>query len=140
MLNIRYSTQTDYKTFKPSQPNIDEIRALTDLPLSLCMALSWNASMVRVTVENGNEVICLFGVNSENELWLFFSEGLGEGLEHIPLSFYKIAKRFIGEQHLHGRVYINNEYAIKLVKFLGFELDEPKPFGPKNELFMEFRR
>lgn len=132
-MEIRESILEDYLKFEPSEPNIKEIRALTDKPLRECMMTMWNSSLERCTVVDKDKVLCLLGICEGNEFWVFFSK-----LDKLPLSFYKLAKKLITGKPFHGLIYKENIFAVELIKFLGFEVDEPIQYGYKNEWFMKF--
>ena len=134
-MEIKESTIDDYLNFEPSEPNIKEITAVTDAPLRVCMMTMWNSSLERYTVKHQGKTLCLLGVCEGNEFWVFFSK-----LDKLPLSFYKLAKEKITGKPFHGKIYKENIFAVKMIKFLGYEVTEPFPYGYKGELFMNFYR
>lgn len=135
MIETRPATIGDFALFHPSEPNIAEIRAVTDAEILRCMALLWETSGEKTAVIQDGRLIALYGIAEDNELWLFFSGGL----QSLPLSFFKKSRQFIAEHpKVHGRVYIKNKFAIDWARFLGFSLSQPYKFGQKGEMFMDF--
>lgn len=132
-MEIRESIIDDYLNIELSEPNIKEIHAVCSEGIKTCLMTMWNSSLERCTVVDKGNIICILGVCEGNELWVFFSK-----LDKLPLSFFKLARKIIVGKPFHGLIYKENTFAVELIKFLGFEVDEPIQCGYKNELFMKF--
>lgn len=64
-------------------------------------------------------------------------------VEKMPLAFVREAKGEVAamlalKPRLENFVAVNYASAIKLLKLLGFKLDEPVPLGKSGELFSRF--
>jgi hypothetical protein len=67
----------------------------------------------------------------------------GKAIERAPISFVKIARGWIAEAlqikpRLENYVHADYTEAVRLLKVLGFHLDEPAPLGPRRALFRRF--
>ena len=93
----------------------------------------------------GGRVVCIFGIRHIHPLtdigvpWMLSSDEL---LKHSR-AFLKLSRLYV--QALKQRyatlvnvVHAENKVAIRGWRWLGFELDLPKPFGEDGELFRRF--
>ena len=136
MIEIKTPSYDEFMSFTPSHANILEISEVCNADIQTVMSVLYNASEVKFGAYDGDILVCLFGICPDNELWLFFSDKV----IYLPMSFYRVAKKFISDKNLHGKVYIENKFAIELVQFLGFKLGEPCPYGLNGNLFMDFTK
>jgi len=92
------------------------------------------------------EPILAFGVGAGASLlrfrgtpWLLGTEKMKE----VKVAFLRESRRFIAEmlepfEMLENWVDVRNRVSILWLKWCGFTMDKPEPFGPDNRLFMRF--
>ena len=109
---------------------------------ALFKAMKVTASPRTVLVDR--EVVCMFGVSSTTILsdvgspWLL---GTDKMVSH-PLVFLKRSRDYFQGirkeyKHLENYVDVRNEISMRWLMWLGFKMDEPKPYGA---LGLDFRR
>jgi hypothetical protein len=129
-VNIRKATFNDFAVFKLHPKNIEEVQVLSEIDPDTCLAILWDHAVEKNIYTVNDKPTCLFGFLPNNEFWLFFHEGINS----LPLSFFKISKKYIADcKKVHGMIYYKNTFALEWVKFIGFEI---KP--AKNKLFYDF--
>jgi hypothetical protein len=135
MLNLREATLDDFSNFELHQKNIDELKAYLTVEIDVIMALLWDNSQDKTIVFIDDKPACLLGVINSTEVWLFFSKDI----DKLPLSFFKLGKKFIAKyDYLQGHIYSENTFALQWAKFMGFTIEEPKPYGEQGKLFHKF--
>ena len=108
-----------------------------DLSLLMSLAISTFKEVLLVD----NKVICIAGVCDDyggdgGAIWLLGSDLV---FKHKK-AFWKFCKNFHGDMKdqynlLYNYVYIENKMSLRLIKKLGFTIDEPTPYGLGQELF-----
>jgi nitrogenase molybdenum-iron protein alpha/beta subunit len=91
------------------------------------------------------KVVCIFGVSTVTPFsrdgvpWLLASDLINE-TQHTFLRVNRVYVNEIKKRYASLENYVDcrNIKAIKWLKWLGFELDEPAPYGPDNMLFRRF--
>ncbi len=92
-----------------------------------------------------NEICCIFGVSPESiisgkgNIWMLGTELI----EKHPTVFLRHSVQVVKDMHksyryLHNWVDVRNEVSIRWLKWLGFTLEKPAPFGPYKMLFRKF--
>lgn len=104
-----------------------------------------NSSGKAFTALVGDEAICMFGIADGSLLgntgipWLIGSKSLDKHamafLRDCRKQFAKLAS---GYDMLFNYVDARNTKAVLWLKWLGFEMDEPAPYGPDKALFHRF--
>ena len=127
------------------QADVDEIWASGRLlPLEALMSSFVVSREPRAWLVDGF-CVCMFGVAQHTFLstrgvpWLL----TGEGLEHNARRFMRGSREFVEEQMEKFDILVNqvdarHETAIRWLKWLGFTLEEAKPFGPDHMPFHRF--
>ena len=95
----------------------------------------------------GGEVVCIFGVSTSSPLseegcpWLLASDILHDDPATTFLRVNKVYVREIKKRYSKLVNYIDcrNEAGIRWIKWLGFELDEPAPYGLDGLPFHRFQ-
>lgn len=106
---------------------------------------AYKQSAVCLSVLFDNEVVCMFGAWSDQviartgSIWMLSSDRL---YEH-GFRFVRHARRFVRllqefYPYLHNYVHANNFKSINMLKRIGAEIEEPKPYGLEGELFRHF--
>lgn len=135
MLNIREATIEDFSNFELHKKNIEELKASVNMDIDVCMDILWDVSQDKIIVFVDDKPTCLLGVINSTEVWLFFSKSI----DVLPLSFFKQSKKFIAKyDHLQGHIYSENIFALQWAKFMGFVIEEAKPYGVFGKLFHKF--
>ena len=143
---VRDATVDDAVALAPRmrQADIDECVAM-GFGAEDALITSVRASMMPMAGLVNGEVVCLFGVGS---VGMFATSGapwlLGSiALDRRRFTLIKMARQWIDYQLsiyplLENWVDARNNKSIKLVRWLGFEIDDPKPFGVDGEMFRRF--
>ena len=129
------ATYEDFMSFRLHEKNIEEIQAFGDIPAEEVLPLLWNAKSDKRIVTVDGKTVCLLGVAETGEIWLFFASGINL----LPMSFFKLGRQFVGNyEYLYGNIYSGNTFALEWAKFMGFTIEEAKPFGMYGKLFHGF--
>ncbi len=106
---------------------------------------SWKASKYSVVISVDGEPCVMIGLVIRDLLsdygipWML---GTDTALKHKKC-FFSLVPDIIDDMfkvcsRLHNHVHCKNEASIKWLKWIGFTLCDPKPYGVENELFHEF--
>lgn len=119
------------------QSELDEAHALGEDP-EQCLKYSIYAGET-VTLELGGEIAGIAGVVACGEYWSPWSVFTSEVDKH-PLRFLRECKRWISRYDVPMLNVVDerNVTAQKWLKFLGFTVGDPMPFGPYNMLFRHY--
>jgi hypothetical protein len=139
MIRIRPSMPGDYWLFLDDlrQVEVDEFAALgTDS--EHCMRLGLLAGGAR-TVFINEEPAAMFGIvdyGDYNFVWAVFTRAI----ERHPIAFLRESKRLADsfDREVVNYVDARNLKAVKWFQWLGFEVSDPEPYGPKGLLFHRF--
>ena len=89
--------------------------------------------------------IAFFGISQHpSEDWIGLPWMLAtEEAYRYKLSVVRFAKNFMAEHtkrfgHMYNYVHSENTKAIRLLEHIGFELDDPEPYGVQGALFQRF--
>lgn len=137
-IKLRESILNDYALIKLHPRNIEEIEALSGVEPDICLAALWDNSIEKITVLDKEQPICLFGVMPPNNLWLFFAD-----VTELPVSFFKESRRMVKRirelyPDIEGWIYSKNIFALQWSKWVGWNIDEPIPYGKEGKLFYRF--
>lgn len=105
---------------------------------------TYYASVLRRTALVDDQVAAMWGVcgtliSNTGTPWLLTAEPI----ERVPVTFVKQARRQLGVmlglyRRLENFVAADYVRAVRLLDYLGFKIDDPKPIGPKGALFHRF--
>jgi hypothetical protein len=121
----------------------DDKIELTDFGMTPKKALwrSYRRAFMRRTAFVDGEIAAMWGLGGgllagEAEAWLLTTAAV----EKLPMAFAKEGRKAALQMielrsSIFGHVAANYTKAIRLMKILGFTIDEPKPFGPNDTLF-----
>ncbi len=110
--------------------NRAELRALGyDKDTSRALLLFYCMSVDTWTMLDKSMPVMLCGVDSENRFWLMFS-----GVTSLPISFFKQLKTglddlFKSRAKITGLVFLENKFAIQLIRHFKGEFKEPDGNG-----------
>ena len=124
--------------------DIEEIMASHGVHPRYIVPLAVNHEETRVGIVN-DEPICIFGASRMSLVapgaapWLLATDGL---YGH-RVAFLRRCRDWVREMHskygyLENYVYDRNTAAVQWLKWLGFDMDEPAPYGRKHKLFRRF--
>tara|TARA_Y100000034_G_scaffold89640_1_gene107898 strand:+ start:446 stop:907 length:462 start_codon:yes stop_codon:yes gene_type:complete len=128
-----------------AQPDVDEAWAAGHKRPHEALEYSRKVSRDTTTGLANGEVACIFGVGSSSIL-----TGLGSPwmltspiLEAHGKVFLRGCRMWMGDQKqkwlkLDNFVDARNERAVKWLRWMGFDLDEPAPYGPDGMDFHKF--
>jgi hypothetical protein len=145
-IRVRSAVLEDVDALKDnlSQADVEEIRISNGLSPEEALRTSIEISQFKAVVENGRP-IAVFGVyvpdlmTKEGAIWLLSTDDL----EKISIRFAKQSRAFIDlllvEIYcLYNFVYSKNHKALKLIRYLGAEIEEAVPYGRNGEYFNKF--
>jgi len=106
---------------------------------------SWQKSFLSWTgLVKGEPVFC-FGVGAKSQLHLKGAPWMlgTDGVEKIKMGILRESKEYIGQMAYHFDMLENwthatNKVSINWLKWCGFELDDPAPYGPEGAMFRRF--
>jgi len=107
---------------------------------ALLLGLEYSNEIYSVFFDN--KLVLIFGITLDNNIycpWMLASNDINEH----PVTFYRQSKKIIkdiiqGYEYLENYVDANNTDSIKWLKWLGFTIDKPVPFGLEQKLFHRF--
>ena len=125
--------------------DVDEVWASNHHTPKESLERSFSMSAEPFTGLVDGEVVCIFGVALQTPLsdagspWLLASD-LVEDHAHTFLRVNRVYVREIKKRYplLENYVDCRNAASIRWLKWLGFEFDEPAPYGPEGLPFMRF--
>jgi len=127
------------------QADVDEVYAATGMEIGPALEQSWRLSTHAWAGLIDGEVACIFGVTPYNLLggrgipWM-----LGTDLvERHALAFLRRSRWCVSTMlrlynHLENYVDVRNEKSVAWLRWLGFQMDEPAPYGKFRMPFMRF--
>ena len=127
------------------QADRDEIAALTLKKPEEALRMAVESSSISWAGFVGSKIVCLFGVGP-------YLEGVGmpwligtDALELNSKSFLRQCVGFIKQMHeaypvLENYVDVRNEASIRWLKWLGFTICDPGPYGVQGLPFHRFNR
>lgn len=128
--------------------DLEEIEHGTGLPPQTALLYCLSVSNIAHAVIKEDRIVALFGIAEEPHWDSSRGRGLpwmlaSPELPSIRKSFLRECKGFVQgwlEYHgeLEGHAWSKNTVHIQWLKWLGFQFDEPKPYGINNELFTRF--
>jgi len=146
----RLATMDDATELAPRlrKEDLEEIQHGTGLAPEVALKFALQVSNIAYAVVWRGQVVALFGVAGQ----LNWDEGPGTGnpwmlaspeLTSIRKSFLRECRGYVEEWlmvhgSLAGYVWAKNEVHIQWLRWLGFQFDEPVPYGINNEPFMRF--
>lgn len=144
---VRDATLEDAKELAPRlrQADLDEVRAACDHgPEEALVHSIKNSRFPKAGLVDG-ELVCLFGVGSNTLLstsgspWLLGSDKI---VKHAR-AFLKGSRIYLRDMkeeygYLVNYVDARNTHSVRWLKWLGFEISKPVPFGPYGVLFHKF--
>lgn len=127
------------------QADKDEIWASAKLGPYGALVESWELSPMSWAGKVDDEVVCIFGVGAVSFLsqkgapWLLGAHGL----ERYSFAFLRRNQSIIREMHelfplLENYVDARNETSIRWLRWLGFKIEEPVPYGAFGMPFHRF--
>lgn len=109
-----------------------------------CLRDSFKNALHRRTAFVDGEIAAMWGLGGEfvshvGSPWLLTTKAV----ERVPVSFVKIGRSELADMlSLRNRLenYVAASYgrAVRFLNVMGFSIDPPKPFGPRQELFRRF--
>ena len=136
LIRKSWPTDVEFLATRLSKGDADEIWATHHMTPYQGLEISVNKSIISLTVESNDEVICMLGVCPENYLdtqamiWLVVSTSF----KRIGVPFLWKAKDFINiflqsYDKLYNYEDARNSDSLRWLKFLGAKIEEPKPYG-----------
>lgn len=122
------------------QPDIDELAALGVTP-EMCMRGGMTHSEHSFSIFIHGKPAGIFGAvehESHTVPWAVFTTAIDEH----PMPFLRASQRYVDSLpgYLENYVDARNTLTIKWLKWLGFNIDPPRPLGIRGELFHRFWR
>jgi hypothetical protein len=150
-IEITWPTQDHADHIAEHLRDIDKIEAWAMHRLSPVMAVNGSIflSEYSYTVLADDEPILVFGVQQESLLsdtgvvWLLATDGISKIKKSFVKQCQKVFLDLIQEyQMVYNYVYTENKIALRWLKWLGFEIHEPKMVGAMGIKFhrVEYRR
>lgn len=143
----RFAKREDIAAVADKMRNIDrtELELASGLQPLEALEKSFELSLYCRCIEVDGEPAAIFGVrkpfvlNSKGLIWLLGTDKM----TRIKNNFVKNCMQYINEgfdyvDSLENYVWIENKLSIRWLKWCGFKLDEPKPYGLKQALFLHF--
>lgn len=129
------------------QADRDEITEALGVPMIEALAQAQAGSCKASKIVAGGEVVAVFGDAVHSVLgrigvpWLISTMHV----ERHPKAFLQVCKPEVAEMltrhaELVNYVDVRNTAAIRWLKWLGFQFDEPAPYGPNQMMFQRFRK
>lgn len=121
----------------------DEVKALISVYSKKALEMCFRESDEVYSAKQDNNVICMFGISKNSEgngvPWLLGSDLVSD----IPITFIRESRKYVREflneyGYLENYVDVRNELSIQWLKWLGFKIEEPKPYGVEKRLFSRF--
>lgn len=147
---VRLALKADASALAPRlrQEDVEEISHGSGLAPEVALRFALQVSNIAYAVIWKGEVVALFGVSQD----LDWNLGGGPGLPWMLASpeIRRIRKSFLREcstyvqswlkahGKLEGMVWAKNTVHIQWLRWLGFEMDPPIPYGINNEPFQRF--
>lgn len=147
---VRLATRADALDLAPRlrKEDREEIHHGSGLEPEVALRYALAVSNIAHAVIWKGEVIALFGIVGE----LDWGEGPGKGspwmmasdeLKDIRKSFLRHCKKYVQDWlkvhgELEGYVWAENEVHIQWLRWLGFQFDEPAPYGINDQPFLRF--
>ncbi len=127
------------------QADRDEITEALGIPMREALADGIQQSLKASMIVVDGHVVAVFGDATLNLLgglgvpWLISTEHV----ERFPRAFLAVCKPEVAEMltrhaDLINFVDVRNTVAIRWLRWLGFQFDDPEPYGPKGMLFQRF--
>ena len=128
--------------YKLRKADLDEMMALGFTNPIQALAQSLDVSEISLVDTIDGRVGCFFGVLPDGCVWCVTTE---EYIENHKKRFMQLSHEVIDSwqesyETLWNHVYCENKVHIRWIKHMGFVLQEPKPYGLKDKLFMKFTR
>lgn len=144
MINIRQATITDacYLCTRLRQQDQDEVQASHGVTGEQAVLLSFaRAGISYVAVLDGRP-ICLFGVTPApygGYPWLLGTDAM----EQLPVTFFRTSRAYIKAflqefGYLENYVDARNTLSIQWLRWLGFTIHPPAPYGIEQKPFHKF--
>lgn len=145
MVNIRTAVIDDVYSLcnRLRKQDSDEVKALVGLTDETALAASFRESDSVFVAEINEKIICMFGVCKNIEgggfPWLLGSDDV----EKVPITFIrksrKYVKQFLNDYgFLENYVDTRNTLSVQWLRWLGFNIESPQPFGIEGRLFSRF--
>jgi len=144
---VRDSVATDIEPISKNMriADIQEIwRSHGHTPLQ-SLTIAFYTSTLCYTVEHNNKRAAMFGVvpesflGSRGSIWLLGTNDLAKIQRKLIRHSRSVIKYLLQHyQHLDNYVDVKNTLSIKWLRWCGAEIEEPKPFGERKELFHHF--
>lgn len=144
MINIRAATLDDarYLGSRLRQQDREEVKASHGVTGEEAVLLSFQRAVVSYVVELDGQVICLFGVTQAltgGYPWLLGTDAM----EQLPVTFFRTSRTFIDAfvqqfGYLENYVDARNTLSIQWLRWLGFTIYQPAPYGIEQKLFHKF--
>ena len=127
------------------KPDLDELWATTmQRPYDIMMS-ALNSSDAVFTGFVDDEPVCVWGVASESLLfntgvpWMVSTKAIDKhAIQFIRHCRAEVMKMFEKYDSLENYVDARNKNAVRWLKWLGFTIDDPKPYGAFNLPFHRF--
>jgi len=123
--------------------DVAEMRALGLEPLK-AIQMAYADAIMRTTYFVDGEIAAMVGLGGTLLSDIGFPYLLtAKAIDAAPFAVLREAKKSVAEmltvkRALEGEVLSSYSGAVRLLRAIGFKLDEPRPFGVKGELFSRF--
>lgn len=124
-----------------------EIDALAMLTPERAMELTVARSLVTLCGRWDGKIACVFGIARQSSLsdigvpWLLGTELVREvGPQFLWRSRWYVQQMAEAFPKQENYVHANNTHAVDWLRWLGFDMDDPAPYGVKGESFIRFSR
>jgi hypothetical protein len=139
MLNVKKATIEDLNNFIVRADDSQEIWSLARMDGKEALVLSFNNSSECYIAEYNDKVVCMYGCVPDGlgaSFWLLFTPDISD----LPMSFFRKARIVIDElltryEYIMNYAHQDKDFIIRLSKWLGFTVDDAKPYGIDRVLF-----
>lgn len=146
-VSIEPTVEADLVELSANIRDIDakECQLMLNLPVAQAVKLSFAVSYESYTGRVNGELVTIFGIARPHTLsgegipWL-----LGTPLvEKYTFTFLRKSRKIVrgwGKRHpvMKNYVYVENETSIQWLRWLGFKIKDPVPYGASGEMFHPF--
>lgn len=127
--------------------DIDKLECEVILGLSVKKALQLSTAMSYETLTGrvNGDLVAVFGIASVNILtteatpWLLATNNIDKYIFAFTRNNKKIIAKW-KKRHsiMRNYIHVDNKITIRWLRWLGFDIQPPKPYGVKGELFHQF--
>jgi hypothetical protein len=144
MVNLRLATLNDANQIIPRlrKQDLEEVKASHGLSGKDAVLLSLNGKEPSYVAELDGKILCFFGCDEADiggSPWLLGTDELSS----FPISLFRKSRKYIDSilnqyGYLENYVDARNTLSIQWLKWLGFTIENPLPYGVEQKPFHRF--